>query len=485
MSVDSGDVERRFPRRFLMAASAAVAATGVTQALTPAASAAPASTTWKLGGNSGVSTDGTNFIGATNVAPLIFKTKPSSTSSLGERMRLTPGGLLGIGTSAPVCRLDARSGLPIVMQGTSTSTSSAATAVNGVAGNGTGVTGRSKLGSGVSGVSTELYGLQGKGGYAGLRSDGTSYGGIFVASSNGSIGLYSSGNGYGVYGAGNTYGVYGSGSTYGLYGGGGTGVYGSGSTEGITGTTSNVNGNAVHGTGGMYGVHGDNARTAGVRGDSNYVGVWAQAPAFALYAESPATSGQNYAVFAKSNAASCFAVFAQGNVHVNGTLSKAAGSFKIDHPLDPEHKWLSHSFVESPDMMNVYNGNVVLGPDGTATVDLPDYFTELNKDFRYQLTPIGAHAPVFVSSRVKNNTFSIGGGTAGLEVSWQVTGIRQDAYAKAHPIVVETAKSKTDRGSRQFVPAGSKAKLMDAGPSRPAHSTTVPAAPTMPTPKIR
>lgn len=484
MSIDNptDDVERRFPRRFLMAASAAVAATGITQAITPAASAASASTTWKLGGNSGVTTDGTNFIGPTNVAPLIFKTKPSSTTGLGERMRLTPGGLLGIGTKTPVSRLDVRSGLPIVVQGTSTSASSAATAVNGVAGNGIGVTGTSNLGAGVSGVSTDLYGVQGKGGYAGVRSDGVSYGGIFVASSSGSIGLYSLGDGYGVYGSGNTYGVYGSGSTYGLYGGGGTGVYGSGSTEGITGTTSNVNGNAVHGTGGMYG---DNARTAGVRGDSDYVGVWAQAPAFALYAESAATSGQNYAVFAKSNADSCYAVFAQGNAHVNGTLSKAAGSFKIDHPLDPDHKWLSHSFVESPDMMNVYNGNVVLDADGAATIDLPDYFSELNKDFRYQLTPIGAHAPVYIASRVKNNRFGIAGGTAGLEVSWQVTGIRQDAYAKAHPIVVETAKSTTDRGSRQFVPAGSKAELMDPSPARPANATKVAAAPKSRTPTIR
>ena len=47
-----------------------------------------------------------------------------------------------------------------------------------------------------------------------------------------------------------------------------------------------------------------------------------------------------------------------GNLHVGGTLSKGGGSFKIDHPLDPENKYLSHSFVESPDMMNVYNGNI-------------------------------------------------------------------------------------------------------------------------------
>jgi hypothetical protein len=70
-------------------------------------------------------------------------------------------------------------------------------------------------------------------------------------------------------------------------------------------------------------------------------------------------------------------------------------------------------------------------------------------------------------------------------VSWQVTGIRQDAYAEAHPIVVETPKSATDRGTRQFVPAGSKAKLMDVAATRPAHTVQPPTAPRMPAPKIR
>ena len=34
-------------------------------------------------------------------------------------------------------------------------------------------------------------------------------------------------------------------------------------------------------------------------------------------------------------------------------MSKPGGSFKIDHPVDPACKYLYHSFVESPDMMNV------------------------------------------------------------------------------------------------------------------------------------
>jgi hypothetical protein len=30
-------------------------------------------------------------------------------------------------------------------------------------------------------------------------------------------------------------------------------------------------------------------------------------------------------------------------------LTKGGGPFKIDHPLDPANKTLSHSYVESPD----------------------------------------------------------------------------------------------------------------------------------------
>ena len=60
--------------------------------------------------------------------------------------------------------------------------------------------------------------------------------------------------------------------------------------------------------------------------------------------------------------------------------------------LDPANKYLYHSFVESPDMMNVYNGNVVTDKRGMATVVLPEYFEALNSDFRYQLTVIGRFA---------------------------------------------------------------------------------------------
>ncbi|MBM7791001.1 hypothetical protein [Tenggerimyces flavus] len=140
-----------------------------------------------------------------------------------------------------------------------------------------------------------------------------------------------------------------------------------------------------------------------------------------------------------------------GDARVFGTLSKTAGSFKIDHPLDPANKYLSHSFVESPDMMNVYNGNVIADAKGEATVELADWFEALNRDFRYQLTPIGGAAPdLHIKREVEKGRFSIAGAKPGQKLSWQLTGIRQDAYAEAHRIPVEEVKSAQEKGKYVF-----------------------------------
>jgi len=137
-----------------------------------------------------------------------------------------------------------------------------------------------------------------------------------------------------------------------------------------------------------------------------------------------------------------------GTVEVTGHLSKPAGSFKIDHPLDPENQYLYHSFVESPDMMNIYNGNAILDSQGEALIQLPDWFEALNRDFRYQLTAIGAPGPdLYIAVEVKEGRFQIAGGEPGLKVSWQVTGVRQDPYAEAHPIQVEEVKPAHERGT--------------------------------------
>ncbi|MCG3128655.1 MAG: hypothetical protein CHACPFDD_03544 [Phycisphaerae bacterium] len=171
--------------------------------------------------------------------------------------------------------------------------------------------------------------------------------------------------------------------------------------------------------------------------------VGAMATNYGIYlADQDFASEVNYAIY--SAGGNCYF---EDDVEVNGTLSKGGGSFKIDHPLDPQNKYLYHSFVESPDMMNIYNGNVVLDERGEATVTLPDWFEALNRDFRYQLTCIGGFAPVYVAEKVTANQFRIAGGTPKLEVSWQITGVRQDAFANAHRIPIEQDKPAALRGS--------------------------------------
>ena len=140
-------------------------------------------------------------------------------------------------------------------------------------------------------------------------------------------------------------------------------------------------------------------------------------------------------------------VYEDGHGGVTGNFSKGGGSFKIDHPLDPENKYLYHSFVESPDMMNVYNGNVKLDESGEAMVSMEDWFEVLNRDYRYQLTSIGAPGPnLYIAKKIENGSFKIAGGQPGAEVSWQVTGIRQDPWAEENRIEVEVEKESFNKG---------------------------------------
>ncbi len=139
-----------------------------------------------------------------------------------------------------------------------------------------------------------------------------------------------------------------------------------------------------------------------------------------------------------------------GSISVLGTLSKGSGTFVIDHPLDPANELLYHSFVESPDVKNLYDGIATLDSKGEATIVLPDYFLALNKDFRYLATPIGAPMPTLhlgkeVGKRWFNLfgaiQFKITGGVPGGRVSWQVTGIRHDKFIEDNPIQVEVEKT--------------------------------------------
>jgi len=136
-----------------------------------------------------------------------------------------------------------------------------------------------------------------------------------------------------------------------------------------------------------------------------------------------------------------------GDVTITGTMTAGAKPFKIDHPLDPENRYLYHSCIESPDMKNVYDGVVTLDASGQAKVALPDYFEALNRDFRYQLTAIGVPGPnLYIAEEISRNQFRIAGGQSGMKVSWQVTGIRKDPFAETNRIPNEVDKSLDERG---------------------------------------
>jgi hypothetical protein len=153
------------------------------------------------------------------------------------------------------------------------------------------------------------------------------------------------------------------------------------------------------------------------------------------------------ALRAKATGSGAKAAILEGNVDVVGTLSKSGGSFKIDHPTDPANKYLSHSFVESPDMKNIYDGVVTTDGKGFASVAMPAWFDALNGNFRYQLTVLGrSFARAIVWEEMTGDRFTIRTDEPRVKVSWQVTGIRQDAFAKAHRIPVEEEKTRAERG---------------------------------------
>lgn len=136
-------------------------------------------------------------------------------------------------------------------------------------------------------------------------------------------------------------------------------------------------------------------------------------------------------------------IFSMDDVVAAGTKN-----FRIDHPLDPENKYLNHFSIESNEVLNIYRGTVTCDATGNAVIVLPDYVSAININFSYQLTPIGAFAGLFIAKKMENGTFSIAGAQPGMEVSWQLTGTRNDAYMRNRPNAgqVEVEKRSADKG---------------------------------------
>ena len=206
-----------------------------------------------------------------------------------------------------------------------------------------------------------------------------------------------------------------------------------------------ASGNTVIGSGGLAIV--------AYGGDGHYAGGGLFASGgFADGPDAYAGKGMVVQAGGHSNGAhSSPAIYVQGagDVEIAGDLLvHGVKNFKIDHPLDPENKYLFHASIESSEVLNLYSGNVVLGSNGEAIVTLPDWFGALNRDFRYQLTAIGAPAQgLYIAEKINKNRFKIAGGHAGLEVSWQISGVRSDAVMLRHPLKVEVDKPARERGT--------------------------------------
>ncbi|MBK7763124.1 MAG: hypothetical protein IPI46_07090 [Bacteroidetes bacterium] len=382
--------------------------------------------------------------------------------------------------------------------------SDAATGVYGSSNSGNGVRGFSSLGIGLIGSSSLNYGLYASAdsmaaGYF-LNSSANSpalYNGVLVGEYTGNavqdyVGIYGKntntlGYGVGTVGEGGWIGVKGMSPYYGVYGvvtnnGNGNAVYGNGSTYGTGVAGFSFAGNAMEAYStdgnGVESYSGNGVAINGI-GDSNsagyftsgngslspalynegvvhgeYLGNYAQdaigvmgrsTPSSTIFGIGVSGLGNWIGVKGSANGTGNYAGYFDGLLYAT-SASSGIKAFKIDHPTDPANKYLVHSSIESNDMMNIYNGNITTDANGDAIVSLPSYFEALNIDFKYQLTVIGTFAQAIISEEVHNNQFKIKTNQPNVKVSWQVSGVRNDAMAQAHRIVAEVDKVGKEKG---------------------------------------
>jgi hypothetical protein len=213
-----------------------------------------------------------------------------------------------------------------------------------------------------------------------------------------------------------------------------------GSSEG-TGLHADGGDNAASSGGGGPGITAlGGASPNGIAGGEGVIGTGGTGKGF---------GGDGIAGFAGGTDSESVGGFFSGGVRITGNLD-ATGSknFKIDHPLDPQNKYLRHAAMESSEVLNVYSGNVVADQNGQAVVRFPDWFQAINRDFRYQLTAVGGPAQgLYIAEEIYNNQFKIAGGVPGVKISWQVTGVRSDAGMLRTPFKLEEDKPDFERGS--------------------------------------
>jgi len=179
-------------------------------------------------------------------------------------------------------------------------------------------------------------------------------------------------------------------------------------------------------------------------------GVSAIGQAQGVHAIANRATGENYGVYAYTNSTTNgWAGYFENDVFIGGSVVAPAWVGQVDDPASPTTRWLQHAVVESSERVRTNSGTATLDSRGEATVQVPSRYPSLHTDHRYQLTAIGSPGPRLHVSREldKSGTFAIGGGAAGQRVSWQLTGVRADPFARAHPLVTEQPKPSWRQGT--------------------------------------
>lgn len=403
---------------------------------------------WSITGNSSTSINN-NFIGTTDNQAIALRTNNT------ERMRINENGQVLIGFTTPVNNTDLFS-----VHDNTTQTY----AINAYAPNGFGVYSEAGAMAFLGEVnndqgyalwaenqSTDSYGAMVVGCNSGAYTLNNHYFGLSAHGNDGIFSIGHSSSGTGIIAGGNDVGTLvttteGSGGSFtgyhGVYGNGtnsasGVGVIGVGNDGDTYHTNSDGSGGAFTGYHGSFSYATENSDGTGVIGVGNngsyYISSNGSGGAFTgnlIGVAGWSTASGGYGVYGRSMGGGGYGIFSSGNFAATGTKS-----FIIDDPLDPANKMLKHYCIESPEVLNMYRGNVILNGDGEAVVELPNYFTLINIDYSYTLTAIGQPAPgIYVKKEIDNNgEFIIAGGNEGQKISWVVYAQRNDKYLQRYP----------------------------------------------------
>lgn len=312
--------------------------------------------------------------------------------------------------------------------------------------------------------STSAYTSAVAGYYDGTGQGVGVYGSIYNSASTGVAGVMGVNNrtngGYGLYGQGFNGGV---GETNDA---GGAGLWGQNNDAVGTGNACGVIGDGYYGVWGQTaygqaGTFGMNARTDGGwgvegQGFNGTIGLTVQEQGYGVYGENMSTgitynnigvAGLGYiGVWGETNSGG-FGVYSNGELGSSGFKS-----FMIDHPLDPENKYLKHFCIESPEVLNLYRGVITLDANGNATIEMPNYFEAININYSYNLTAIGSSAPgLFVKEEISNGKFTVSGGNPNMKVSWTVYAQRNDEYAKQYQSASQVEVEKRDGNKGKYL----------------------------------